>query len=87
MVELYCQLMVECWVSSALVGGRLRLCVLFRGQLGTGVHVFMSKWSEGVRAGVGSEFVSGRFLEALGGPGGGGIVRGGSMVRATCSGF
>ena len=61
--------------------------MLVRGQLGTGVHVLMSKWSETVCTRAGSGVVSGRFLEVLDCSGGGGMVRGGSMVRATCSGL
>ena len=61
--------------------------MLLRGRLSTGVHVLMSKWSEGVRAGEESVLVIGRFLEALEGSRGGGIVRGGFIVLAVCGGL
>ena len=59
--------------------------MIVRGQLGIGVHVLMSKWSERVRNGGESELVSDRFLEGFGCAEGGSIVRGGSTVRATCN--
>lgn len=61
--------------------------VLVREQFGTGVHVLMSKWSEVVCTRAGSGVVSGRFLEVFDCSGGGGMVRGGSIVRATCGGL